>query len=151
MKRYILSIKGGLFNFWVCWLRGGVFSQLTIELHPSCCLITPPRHWFKRCKKNRRRCVKIFGLARGKTLCMPLVDINVLVYFIRLKDGTIGCLLQLSPRFYNNVFLYVGLATLLTSIKFCFIVLLNVSTTNCNLLKGNFMSYHWGWTSIYRS
>ena len=34
------------------------------------------------------------------------------------KDGTMGCLLHWSPKFYNNVFLFVGLTTLGTLVNF---------------------------------
>ena len=34
------------------------------------------------------------------------------------REGTMGCLLHWSPRFYSNVFLLVGLTTLGTSVNF---------------------------------
>ena len=56
------------------------------------------------------------------------------------REGTLICLLHLSPKFYYNVFLFVGLTTLETFIKFDWLVYQfecpNVSTSNCNLQKG---------------
>ena len=44
------------------------------------------------------------------------------------REGTIGCLLHKSPKFYNIVFLFVGLRTLETFIKFWVLKLSQLQT-----------------------
>ena len=36
----------------------------------------------------------------------------------REREGTMGCLLHKYPKFYNNVFIFVGLTTLGTLVNF---------------------------------
>ena len=59
-----------------------------------------------------------------------------MLFKIGLFQGGRGCLLHLSPKFYNIVFLFVGI-----TINFKWLVYKvecppNVTTTNCNLKKG---------------
>ena len=56
--------------------------------------------------------------------------------------GALCSSLHYSPKFYNSVFIFVGLKTLGTFIEFCLacslVECLNVSTTNCKLRCGDF-------------
>ena len=58
------------------------------------------------------------------------------------REGTSGCLLHLSPKFYYVVFLFFVLTTLGTFNGIDLLINLvkcpNVSTINCNLQKGKF-------------
>ena len=55
----------------------------------------------------------------------------------RERGGTMGCLLHKSSKFYNNIFLFVGLTTLGNLVNFDWLVnqveFPNVSTTYFNL------------------
>ena len=81
------------------------------------------------------------------------------LYFYSLfsweRGGTIGCLINKSPKFYINGFLFVRLTTLGTLIEFlylcCFIMFsIIVSTIILINRRVNFVYHHWGRTSIYR-
>ena len=81
------------------------------------------------------------------------------LYFYSLfsweRGGTIGCLINKSPKFYINGFLFVRLTTLGTLIEFlylcCFIMFsIIVSTIILINRRVNFVYHHWGCTSIYR-
>ena len=78
----------------------------------------------------------------------PNIDI------VSLEGGDIGLFIALFPKVFINIFLLIGLATLGTLKNFDCLVnwveCSNVSTTNCNLHKGNFVYHYRGCTSIYR-
>ena len=79
------------------------------------------------------------------------VGVGLIKGFQTEREGTIGCFLHKSPKFYNNDFLLVGSSTLGTLINFD---LLSSSVQTCQPLilsyrRGNFVYYYWRWTSIY--
>ncbi len=67
--------------------------------------------------------------------------------FPERQRGDNGLLITLVPKDLNNVFLFVDLTTLGTSVNY--VECLNVSITNFNHWK-DFLYRHWGITSIYR-
>ena len=66
-----------------------------------------------------------------------------------------GCLSHYSPKFYYNVFLFVGLSTVGTLVNFTWIVQIISSVQMFQSLivmyrRGNFVYHHWGCTAIKR-
>ena len=50
------------------------------------------------------------------------------MYILKVKakrEGTMGCLLHQSPKFYNNVFLFISFTTLGTLVNFDWLVIVN--------------------------
>ncbi len=65
------------------------------------------------------------------------------------------CLLHWSPKFYNNVFIFVSLTTLWTNTEFWLVGLLSLSVQTFQQLiliyrRSNFVCHYWECTSIYR-
>ena len=62
------------------------------------------------------------------------------------REGTLGCLLNWSPKFYNNIFLFVGLTLFGTFIKFWLVSLSSwmskLSTLICDVQISNFVYCH---------
>ena len=69
--------------------------------------------------------------------------------FLAGWEGTLGCWLHWSPKFYNTVVLFIGSTTLGTLVNF------NVSVQTfqpliVNNIRGNFVYHHWGCALIYQ-